>query len=155
MRHGDAIHYAASDHLRPLSQLGTTDVCAMAAWLNTQSLAIDTLLVSPYLRARQTLTLLQETLSLAPEPTELIDLVPDGNVDAVHHHLQALAVSSRQSILIVSHLPLVGELVALLCPHQRASGFTTAAIAYIDYDSQQQCGQLKWQMRPNQLPQTD
>lgn len=64
----------------------------MAAWLNTKSVDIERVLVSPYLRAEQTLATVREALTL-PEGEEVLpELTPGGNAEQVGSYLQALAM---------------------------------------------------------------
>lgn len=115
MRHGEAALEAASDAVRPLTLCGRDESRQMAAWLNTKSVDIERVLVSPYLRAEQTLATVREALTL-PEGEEVLpELTPGGNAEQVGSYLQALAMQGVSSVLIVSHLPLVGYLVAELC----------------------------------------
>ncbi|MCL6408333.1 phosphohistidine phosphatase SixA, partial [Dickeya dadantii] len=60
MRHGDAVLDAASDAVRPLSDGGRDESCQMACWLNEQDIDIERVLVSPYLRAQQTLDVVKK-----------------------------------------------------------------------------------------------
>ncbi len=55
MRHGDAALDAASDSVRPLTVCGCDESRQMATWLKGQKVDIERVLVSPYLRAEQTL----------------------------------------------------------------------------------------------------
>jgi len=64
MRHGEAALDAASDSVRPLTVCGRDESRQMAAWLNTKSVDIERVLVSPYLRAEQTLATVREALTL-------------------------------------------------------------------------------------------
>lgn len=76
MRHGEAALDAASDSVRPLTVCGRDESRQMAAWLNTKSVDIERVLVSPYLRAEQTLETVREALTL-PEGEEVLpELTP-------------------------------------------------------------------------------
>ena len=55
MRHGDAALDAASDSVRPLTTNGCDESRLMANWLKGQKVEIERVLVSPFLRAEQTL----------------------------------------------------------------------------------------------------
>lgn len=92
MRHGEAALEAASDAVRPLTLCGRDESRQMAAWLNTKSVDIERVLVSPYLRAEQTLATVREALTL-PEGEEVLpELTPGGNAEQVGSYLQALAM---------------------------------------------------------------
>ncbi|AJI94616.1 phosphohistidine phosphatase SixA [Yersinia ruckeri] len=151
MRHGDAALDAASDAQRPLTQCGNEESRQIAAWVNSQSLDIEQVLVSPYLRAVQTLGVIREVLTL-PEGQEVMpELTPGGDAALVACYLQVLAKEGCASVLLISHLPLVGYLVAELCPGQCAPMFATSAIACVDLDMASGQGKLDWQVSPSQL----
>ncbi len=122
----------------------------MAAWLHSQSIAIDKVLVSPYVRAQQTLQVVAEQLSL-PQSECLSELTPGGDAGQVRDYLYALAQQGVQGVLLISHLPLVGYLVAELCPAQTPPMFATSAVASIQVNDQSGMGEYCWQIGPTQL----
>ncbi|QNK33844.1 phosphohistidine phosphatase SixA [Serratia sp. JUb9] len=151
MRHGEAALDAASDAVRPLTLCGRDESRQMAAWLNTKSVDIERVLVSPYLRAEQTLDTVRAALTL-PEGAEVMPaLTPDGDAALVGSYLQVLAQQGVKSVLIVSHLPLVGYLVAELCPGECPPMFATSAIANVELAQDGHAGKLEWQVGPSQL----
>ncbi|CAI0700565.1 Phosphohistidine phosphatase sixA [Serratia entomophila] len=123
----------------------------MAAWLNTKSLDIERVLVSPYLRAEQTLATVREALTLPAGEEVLPELTPGGDAGHVGSYLQALAMQGVSSVLIVSHLPLVGYLVAELCPGECPPMFATSAIANVDLAADGSYGKFEWQVSPSQV----
>ncbi|VAX76702.1 Phosphohistidine phosphatase SixA [Serratia symbiotica] len=149
MRHGEAVLNAASDAVRPLTLGGRHESRLMATWLNTKSLRIERVLISPYLRVTQTLAMLQESMAV-PEAEVLPDLTPNGNTKHISNHLQALAMQGVACLLIISHLPLIGGLVAELCPGERPPIFVTSSIANIKLTSTGH-GKVKWQASPSQF----
>lgn len=151
MRHGDAALDAASDSVRPLTHCGCDESRQMAAWLNSQSIDIERVLVSPYLRARQTLNTVREALPLPEGEDVLPELTPGGDPGLVACYLQTLANEGVKSALVISHLPLVGYLVAELCPPEAPPMFSTSAIACINFDAENMQGKLEWQVSPAKL----
>ncbi|QKJ87991.1 Phosphohistidine phosphatase SixA [Paramixta manurensis] len=151
MRHGDAALDAASDSVRPLTHCGCHESRQMASWLNGQALKIERVLVSPYLRAGQTLSTVREALSLPEGEDVLPELTPGGDPALVASYLQTLANEGVESALVISHLPLVGYLVSELCPQEAPPMFATSAIACIDFDAEQGTGTLLWQVSPSKL----
>ena len=149
MRHGDAALEAASDAERPLTVRGRDESRLMASWLNAKPIDINRILVSPYLRARQTLDVMREELILPDGEEVLPELVPGGDAAIVCCYLQALANEGLESVLVISHLPLVGYLVADLCPAEQAPMFATSAVASVDLEAGN--GKLDWQVSPAQL----
>ncbi|ACY85283.1 phosphohistidine phosphatase SixA [Edwardsiella piscicida] len=149
MRHGEAALEAASDAQRPLTQVGHAESVRMAAWLGSQVENIDRVLVSPYLRAQQTLAAVREALSLPSEVEILNELVPGGDADVTASYLEALSQQASQRVLVISHLPLVGYLVSALCPQETPPMFSTSAIAAVTLNGA--AGELAWQVSPSQL----
>lgn len=151
MRHGEAAFNAASDSLRPLTRCGHDESRLMAAWLHQQSIRIEQVWVSPYLRARQTLATVREALILPEGETVLPELTPGGNAQLVSDSLHLRAKEGVNAVLIVSHLPLVGYLVADLCPGISPPMFATSAIASVRLSVDDDHGALLWQMSPCQI----
>ena len=73
-----------------------------------------------------------------------------GDVGLVSAYLQALTNEGVASVLVISHLPLVGYLVAELCPGETPPMFTTSAIASVTLDESGN-GTFNWQMSPCNL----
>ncbi|WP_109407168.1 phosphohistidine phosphatase SixA [Proteus faecis] len=151
MRHGEAAIDAASDALRPLTDRGKSESIKMAEWMTKQGHTIDYVLVSPYLRAQQTLDAVKVDLAL-PSKVETDDgLIPGGNPSHIAHYLRALGDAGYKNILVISHLPLVGYVVAELCPGVCAPMFSTSTIACVDFDLSKGAGALLWQVSPSIL----
>ena len=131
MRHGDAALDAASDSVRPLTGCGCDESRQMATWLKGQKVDIERVLVSPFLRAEQTLDVVGECMNLPTGVDVLPELTPCGDVGLVSAYLQALANEGIATALVISHLPLVGYLVSELCPGETPPMFTTSAIASV------------------------
>ncbi|QII36832.1 phosphohistidine phosphatase SixA [Rouxiella badensis] len=151
MRHGEAALDAASDSVRPLTDCGCDETVCMASWLNGRSVKIQRVLVSPYLRAQQTLEKVRQALSLPEKVDVLPELTPGGNPAQVAEELQALAREGVSSVLVVSHLPLVGYLVAELCPGQCPPMFATSAMASVEINADTGRGSYDWQYSPSQV----
>jgi len=146
MRHGQAQFYADSDSQRPLSEMGIHQAKSMGIWLNKQcKTPIQQVWVSPYLRAQQTLNALKEHIQIQ-EPIKILeDLTPHGDEFDVINYLNALLQANPiESLLIVSHLPLVGYLTHSLTKSNEIPMFSTASMAAIDYDVDTKMGHLSW-----------
>ncbi|MEK9496291.1 phosphohistidine phosphatase SixA [Photorhabdus sp. P32] len=151
MRHGDAALDAISDAARQLTPRGCDESQKMACWLAQQKHQIDLVLVSPYIRAEQTLQIVRKSLSLPDSEEVLSGLTPSGDAATVSSYLQFLAEQGHNAVLIVSHLPLVSYLVAELCPVETPPMFATSAMICVDLNSQTGKGTLVWQVSPSQL----
>ncbi|PHM46165.1 phosphohistidine phosphatase [Xenorhabdus mauleonii] len=155
MRHGEAALDSPSDATRELTPRGCQESQKMAHWLSQQSPDIDCVLVSPYIRAEQTLKAVRENLALPDSEQVLNELTPSGDVALVASYLQVLAMQEHSSVLVVSHLPLVGYLVSELVPGQIPPMFATSSIACVELDHKTEKGRLLWQTSPEQLTAND
>lgn len=128
MRHGEAAP-GYPDHARRLTARGERDVARMAEWMAAQPSAGERLRLgaSPFTRAQQTAAIIAEHLGLEVETLDKI--TPDDSVEPVIDWLQDKAQAT--SWLLVSHMPLVGDLTARLVEGDRRAslGFAPAAIA--------------------------
>jgi len=132
MRHGDAEPHAASDSLRPLSVVGIEEARRAGGWLARQAWDISLVCHSPYLRAQQTAEHVCQALG-QPQQAQLDVLVPSGQPMAV---LQAIDKLDTETVLCVSHQPLVGNVRNLLVEGHEGAGypFLTASIALLRCD---------------------
>lgn len=152
MRHGEAELNAASDPLRELTDAGREQSSRMADWLMRSGVKIDQVLVSPYLRARQTLDVLRWVLPLPERVIVEPALIPGGDAGQICHDLRVLADNGITSVLIISHLPLVSYLVAKLCPQEPPPMFTTSQINCVTLTARSGNGIVNWQKKPCDLP---
>ncbi len=133
MRHGQAGMNAKTDEQRPLTEQGIEESIHMARWLAPQlGDKLDRVIHSNYLRAKQTWQSICSELPKAGAVEESGDITPYGDPAFVASYLTALA-AKHDSILMVSHLPLVGYLVQSLCPAAGAPMFATSGLACIEW----------------------
>ena len=92
---------------------------------------LDIILASPYLRAQQTAELVREQLQLRRSIVTVDWATPDDDPLAVLDHI---AERSEANILLVSHQPLVGQLLSLAVEGHRQAHYPmpTAALACLD-----------------------
>lgn len=150
MRHGEAQHYAASDAERALTERGRSESVAVArAGVNQKEVtSFDKVLVSPYLRAQQTW---QEIATyFSSQDVEICDdITPYGQSEMVFEYVSARAEAEKwQSVLLVSHLPLVGYLVSEFVPDMVPPMFPTSGLVCIDYQPQSRKGEVLWNIHP-------
>lgn len=106
MRHGEAEANAGNDAKRELTTQGREDIAQMVVDYGQALSQVDAIWASPYVRAQQTAQLLSQHIA-KPVTTQSF-LPPNGNpIDT----LAALETHRDQTILIVSHQPLIGILV--------------------------------------------
>lgn len=108
LRHGQAEAVAASDSQRALTETGRQEIVRSARRLGEEPPQL--LLVSPYLRAQQSAALVLEWTGNLTQKT-VPWLTPDSDPRKV---LGELDRYPQQSILLVAHQPLLGDLAGLL-----------------------------------------
>ena len=109
MRHGQAVQQAPRDALRALTSQGRQEALDSAAHLLGRP--VQAMLVSPFVRARQTADMVCQALDYRGI-VEIHDwLIPDSDV---RQTLDRLAERQEDELLLVSHQPLVGALAGLL-----------------------------------------
>ncbi len=170
MRHGEAQNFveqgSRDDSQRALTAQGEFEAKMMATWLQKMKISPIQVFVSPYVRAQQTSAL---ATALMPTAITTLDFItPSGDAKQVHdfidgwcsEQLQALTPQASgeqastkldQSLLIISHMPLVSYLVAELTQSDNAPIFATAGIAHIDYDIEKMQGSLQRLVSPLEL----
>ena len=108
LRHGEAEPYGSRpDSERALTPHGCEEVLRSAAHLIGQP--ITAIYASPYLRAQQTAQLVREALGFEPEIRTVEWLTPGTDPDKVAEQLVSVS-----NVLLVSHNPLVGNLLSYL-----------------------------------------
>jgi phosphohistidine phosphatase len=129
LRHGEAEPHDSKPHdsERALTAHGRQEVLRSAAELMGEPLTA--IYASPYLRAQETAQLVRETLGFEPEIRTVEWLTPEIDPDKVAEQLVSVS-----NVLLVSHNPLVGNLLSYL---QHGAGYppervSTAGLAELE-----------------------
>lgn len=128
LRHGEAVPYGSCpDSERELTEHGRKEALSSAAHLIGQPLTA--IYASPYLRAQQTAQIVREALGFEPEIRTVEWLTPEVDPDRVADQLVSVS-----NVLLVSHNPLVGNLLSYL---QHGAGYppervNTAGLAELE-----------------------
>lgn len=132
MRHGEAELYAVSDKARHLTDRGRLQVRAKAETSKTYLAEVDTILHSPYSRAVETAHIMAEALQIK-SLSVLEQWTPDAEPSKAIASLESFA---EQNPLIVTHMPLISYVEALLCEASVSSpaGFNCAEVVAIDVE---------------------
>jgi phosphohistidine phosphatase len=130
LRHGEAEPYGSRpDSERALTTHGREEVLRSAARLMGQP--VTAIYASPYLRAQETAQLVREALGFEPEIRTVDWLTPETDPDKVAEQLVSVS-----DVLLVSHNPLVGNLLGYL-QHghvQDPEAVRTAGLAELEGD---------------------
>jgi len=115
LRHGRAeeLNDLMTDMERPLTPQGREQIRTLAGKLKSQEPAIDLVITSPALRARQTAELFCSVLAIPETRVQVENALYGSSVNKVLQLLQKLP-KARTSVLLVAHHPLLAELAAAL-----------------------------------------
>ncbi len=144
LRHGEAGGAAPGlpDSSRTLTKNGFADIKLQARRLAARAPDIERIFCSPLVRARQTGALVHQELDADFEITD--SLVPGGNAEQVLDMLAGI----EEEVLLVSHMPLVGELVSRLTG--TAVPFHQGTCVKVERpDAMEQRGSLAWTLHPS------
>ncbi len=157
LRHGEA-GPAATDQARALTSHGREQVEQVVAARHGDLGAVSVVVTSPLRRARETGAVVARALSYAGELVVSEALAPAGSPLAVSHLLETIdepvngqGDSTEQSVLLVSHQPLVGQLVAWLTGLTQTGWMDTGCLAALEVTACVQNGaELLYMERPSQ-----
>jgi phosphohistidine phosphatase len=151
LRHGDAARSASSDRERPLTGRGKDELHTVLSANQQYLTRVSRMLVSPYVRTLETGRIAAEYLppSVVVESSSL--LVPEADPSALMDYLQQLQQEQGvQSVMLVSHQPLVGVLLDRLCGFETGRyRLGTSALASVEAEVvAADLGQLRWLRQP-------
>ncbi len=152
VRHGIAepAAEAGSDADRKLAPEGRAVLTEIAQGLRALDVAPDRLFTSPLIRARQTAAILHAVLdSAAPE------VLPALGLDALPEDLLDEATGAGERVMMVGHMPTLGELVSLAATGVGSGGtpLSPGGAAALEFSGRPRAGgaRLAWLLTPTQL----
>lgn len=110
LRHGEAGYDALSDAQRHLTEQGRLRVQQMLKQHSESLAGLERVVHSPYLRTCQTAQLVQDQQAVMCESLSL--LTPESSPQLL---VDWLALQADSTLMLVTHQPLIGQLVSLLC----------------------------------------
>ena len=130
---------------RKLTDKGEEQADIMAGWLAGQVGTVDAVLTSPFERATATAKVMRKALGVSKQDREkLEELEPDADPKKAWQAIQDAAGDAAE-VLVVSHHPLVNELVKTLCGAKTDDlAFHHGYICLIDTDAKL----LHWMVGP-------
>jgi len=134
MRHGQAEIMAHSDSERALTKLGRSESERMASSLANEGITFDAVIVSPYIRAIQTWESVRPFFPEISNVQTINSLTPSGSAQKSVNEILALQAQGVKTLLIVSHLPLVGYIVGELAPAAGVPAFATSAVGHLELE---------------------
>lgn len=150
LRHGKAepMMVGHTDKHRCLSDKGYKQVAQISEWMLQHQYQPQLIISSPYKRCRQTAEIVQQQLQIE-NPIQFEDCLIYGSDPMLTFSL--ISSLDVDSVLLSSHMPLVGELAHLLAPGAMTSGFKTAEIVKIRFDETSQHGVVTANITPNEI----
>jgi len=150
-RHGEASWDTTLDRQRPLTEVGVQQASAVGYYLSAVGISVDLVIVSPYLRAQQTANSVLAKYPLVKR-IESNTITPESSVALAQESIEA---EVDKNILLISHLPLVANLTALLSADDSFSSgqcWSPATIACLAGDDfLPSCMTIKWIKSPSEL----
>ena len=144
MRHGDAEPSAVSDEVRRLSARGRSEVQEVGRAL-VAHLGIDKIVASPLVRAQETASLVAACYSHEIQRDTCVGLSPNGIPDQVIAEFD----EGVGSVLLVTHMPLIAELVSALSGKRQA--VQTAELFCFDMQMKAPLRSLMFNLQPSRL----
>lgn len=113
IRHGDAGAYTLPDEMRQLSELGKQQASETAQWLKN-NYTVNQWISSPYLRAVQTMTVLQTAATPTPAMQIVQGITPNDNAREAIDILQNQIDKNSDVVVVVCHMNVIAHIVQLL-----------------------------------------
>ncbi len=142
------------DSERPLTAEGVEKMKKTVQGMRQLEIALDHIVSSPYVRAKQTAEIVAKGLGFHQEIKTSDALTPNADFKSFLKLLKAFGAD--QKILLVGHRPSIGEFVSLLTVGQssetidfKPGGFCRVKMP--DINGPGALGQLKWFLTPKQL----
>ena len=128
-----------------------------AQGLRRLGVSFDTVLTSPFVRARQTAEIVAESLGLEDRLEEISELTPESSVDHLISGL--IRFQDREHVLLVGHNPLLGHAASFLIAGKKEIRLEIelkkGGLCRIEIDGlpPRTPGTLHWFLTPKQLRQ--
>jgi phosphohistidine phosphatase len=142
------------DSQRPLTDKGRKKLVKIVRGMDKLELNFDTILTSPYLRARQTAEEVAESFDLKKKQVcESEHLIPLGFADKLVQEINEKYVV--ENLLLVGHEPFLSQLIGMLVAGDATLDITMkkAGLCKLTVDnlSYGRCATLEWLLTPMQL----
>ena len=131
MRHGEASFDALTDESRELTERGVLQSDQMGTRLSVYPISL--VLVSPYIRTQHTWKQVQPHLSKDVQVHILDELKPNTDVTQASHMIEVYCDQyGAEDVLVISHMPILGELVCEFGPQFSPTSFVPASVVELD-----------------------
>lgn len=127
-RHGEAEGFVTSDDQRQLTENGRKVTLQQSKALLETGFIPDVIIHSPFVRTNQTASICHSVFSEADIKSDTL-LLHGANPEQV-----PMTWNNESSVLLVSHMPLVGRLIQYLCPQSNIYGLPVAGFVRMSLD---------------------
>lgn len=151
LRHGHASPTGVSDDSRELTDQGRSECDILGQWMKKQSISVDEIWSSPFTRANHTAEIIKTHIGSDVTIHHHSRLIPSTHPEELLKDLQNF---NKNSLLIVSHMPLVGRFThALMSGHEdEPIFFETCGLASLEVaELRYQAAYLEWLVNPGIL----
>lgn len=155
MRHGEAENIGAeypSDGVRPLTVNGRKRLELSTKGMSASGVAVDKVISSPLVRARQTAEIVHEGLAVVTN-LEFSDALPTGDIDGIVQVVHAAA--GYENVMLVGHEPTLTGLISVLLSGtlDTSIDMQPGGLCMLTLDAivVGQCATLRWFLVPQQL----
>jgi phosphohistidine phosphatase len=148
LRHGKASR-PDPDGPRSLTAGGREEIAKVAGYFKKKGLKLQTLWHSPKTRAIQTSEIFLEVIGEdGVKVKEKRELKPDGDSREVYEELNDVQV---ESLMLVSHLPFIGELGSLLATDSSGADITFPTGGLVAFERKGKTWKWLWSLDPSTL----
>lgn len=138
------------DSQRPLTDKGRKKMNKIVKGLRQLGIELDTILTSPYVRARDTAKILANEFNMTDQIRFTDNLIPPGDFNALIDEIQEKY--NVESLALVGHEPMLGELISWLTTGNKnlQINFKKGGVCYLSADNlyQDHRAILEWLLTP-------
>jgi phosphohistidine phosphatase len=159
LRHGIAVPNEDPENVpdsdRPLTPKGIKRMRGAAKGLRRLGISFDSVLTSPFVRARQTADIVAEALGLGDHLEELSALAPGNSLSDLWSGLTPY--QDHEHLLLVGHEPFLSAILSYLLTHDEKRSLTVifkkGGFCRVELDAlpPNKAGTLHWLLTPKQL----
>ena len=155
VRHAIAVDRATEgyedDSQRPLTEAGSKKMKKIAKGLHRSGVALDAILTSPYVRARDTAKILAERYSMEDKVFFTDNLIPPGNFESLVFEIHEKY--DVASLALVGHEPMLSSFISWLTTGDDDARIMLkkGGVAFLSSDTLYQDGRatLQWLLTPS------
>lgn len=119
-----------SDFERPLNTRGYNDAHLMSKILKEKNLYPDMILSSPAKRAKETITIISEELSINKDKISFDERLYDSNIQNYFYTIYEKVPDNIKTLFLVAHNPTITEFANIIDPNFKEAFKTTSIVCF-------------------------